>query len=957
MSRKKGFQFLFGFLLAFCFATSAFAQNGIITGKAIDAETGDALPGVNVIITGTDRGAATDLDGVFRIARVPVGSYSVVASFIGYAKTTIDNVQVVDGQATTLNFTLAIEAVMGEEVVVTAAALKDSEGALLKDRQKAAAVSDAISSEAMSNSGAGDAAAAMKKVTGASVLDGKYVYIRGLGERYSLTTLNGAELPSADPDKKSVQLDLFPSSLLDNIVTLKTFTPDKPGTFSGGLVDVSTKSFPEQFFFQFSSSAAYNSMTTGNAQFALPNSGGSDWLGFDDGTRDLPALLQDPAAEFPRPNAVRTREEALLLDRVSKDFSNVMAPIEASAPVNQSFSLATGNQIEVGKSSAVGYLASLTWGQSYSFYDNGEIGRWNLAGPLADVEALDPQRLFKDTKASREISWGGMARIAYKNPGLGHISASYMRTQGAESNARSLSGFWSDLPSTATYETRVLGWIERSMNSYQLEGQHQLPFLNSEFEWRSSYAINNQDEPDLRYFSDHFTTRVRNGETQVIYQSPASLYPPPIRYYRNLEEKTFANNFDLSIPFTNWNGGKSKLKLGMQVSDIDRDYGQRRFEYEEDGISYRQYGPDVNAYFGAAGIIDSTSSDPSRWIFGNVITEVKSPRNNFTGTQSTLAGYLMLDMPLTRSLRFIGGVRVEDTEMRGVSGDPGQPEGLLQNTDYLPSANLVYQLNNRMNVRLAYTHTIARPTFRELAPYTNFEFAGDYLFEGNANLKRTLIRNYDVRWEWFVNPGEIVAVSGFYKDFENPIERYQDNSVPNGLLSVQNVQSARIYGVELELRKQLGDLISPLRNFSIGSNFSLVESQVDIPEKELFVIRANDPNASDTRAFQGQSPYLFNIDLSYSSYEAKFNAGLFYNVFGDRLSIVTEGASPDVFERSYGTLDFKMSKNIKGVKVAFSAKNLLDPAIRFSQELKGQDFIYQQYNRGTTYSISLGSSF
>jgi len=923
--------------------------SGKITGVIVDAEFGDVLIGANVLLEGSTIGAASDMNGNYSISGLNPGKYNLVFSMIGFAKQTITGVEVIENEIVTVNASLSSASYETEEVVITAEASKNTEGALLAKRQKSISVSDAISAEAMSNSGSSDAADAMKKVTGASVVGGKYVYVRGLGDRYSSTTLNGAELPSADPDKKSFQLDLFPSSLLDNIVTVKTFTPDKPGTFTGGLVDVSLKSFPEKFSLNLSFSSGYNTITTFNENFILPNKGGTDWLGMDDGTRKLPSSLSNPDIEIPRYTAAKTKEEALYLDNISRSFNTHMTPVSANAGLNNGLSISAGNQFGFANQT-FGYLASLTWSQKYSYYNDGKIGRYKLPGTVNDIEALNPERQFNDEKGVHEANWGAIFSLSMKNESYGQLKASYLRTQSGESSARYITGKWTDIPTTAVYETRVLQYIERSLDTYQFEGDHLIKYLGAlKLDWKLSFSNNAQSEPDLRYFSNHWTVKASTGDTT--YQSPSSLYPPPIRYFRNLDENNFTSNLNFMLPFDFFSKRKAKLQFGGAYSTIDRAYNQRRFEYSADAIRFSDYKGDIDAYFNDVGILDTSSS---YFDFGNVIGEAKSPKNTFTGDQNTIAGYIMFDLPILKDLRFIGGLRVEATQMNALSGDELLPKGYLNNTDLLPSLNFIYQIKENMNLRLVYSNTVARPTFRELAPYTSFEFIGDYLFTGNADLKRTLIKNYDLRWEWFTNPGELLAVSGFYKSFIDPIEKYQDNSIPNGLLSVQNVDEATLYGVEFEVRKNLGLITSVLENFNIGTNLSIVHSQTVIPEKEYFLIQISDPGASKTRPFNGQSPYLFNLNIGYDNYELDLNAGLFYNIFGDRLSIVTEGATPDVFERGYGDLDFKLSKGLFDfLKVSFTAKNLLDSDVNFTQVFKGKDYNYLSYKRGRTFSLSL----
>lgn len=954
-ANRKNSKLIF-FLTFLILSTLILAQRkGSLKGIIIDNEFGEGLIGANVLIVGTTIGAATDIEGKYEINGIPAGIYTLQFSSVGFAKKRVTNVEIKENEITKIDITLSTEAFETDEVVVTAKAVTNTEASLLVKRQKAIAVSDAISAEAISRSGSGDAASAMKKVTGASVVGGKYVYVRGLGERYSATTLNGAELPSADPDKKSFQLDLFPSSLLENINTVKTFTPDKPGTFTGGLVDVTMKSFPEKFYVSFSASSSMNSQVTGNESFILPNQGGTDWLGMDDGTRELPELLRDPNVEIPSYTSVKNMEQAQYLDKVSKSFNNVMSPQSASAPVNQAMSFSIGNKIKVGEGT-IGYFGSLTWNQNYSFYNNGQLGRWNLVGPLTEVEALDKQSFYSDTRGSREVNWGTVFNLAFKHNSFGQIKGSFIKTQSGESVARSINGFWKDISededdaNAAIYETRVLSWRERALNTFQFEGEHKLTFLfDVKVDWKASFSTNKQDEPDQRFFSNHYAWNER--DQKYIYQSPASLYSRPIRYFRNLEETNNNYQVNLQVPFAQWAGLSSRLKVGGGYTKVDRDYNQRRFEYIQDEVSYKDFEGNEEEYFNAVGLLDPNGSYRQ---FGQVISESKSLKNNFTGLQETTAGYIMIDMPISRDLRFIGGVRYEKTLMEGISADPSQPVGRIDNEDWLPSVNLVYQLSENMNFRVAYSNTIARPTFRELAPYTSFEFIGDYLFEGNSNLKRTLVKNYDIRYEWFMNPGELFAVSGFYKDFTDPIEKFIDSRVANGILSVQNVEKANIYGIEIEFRKDLSKYGSLLRGLSFGTNLTYVKSEVDIPQTELEYIKVSDPEASSKREFQGQSPYLFNINLSYDNNDAGLFAGVFYNIFGDRLSIVTMGANPDVYERGYGSLDLKISKEFFNlIKLSLSAKNILNPEIKHTQELKGKEFVYQSYKKGRSLGVSL----
>ncbi|MBX2818233.1 MAG: TonB-dependent receptor [Rhodothermaceae bacterium] len=927
---------------------SAFAQVGSISGVIIDQENGETLIGANVLIEGTMTGSTTDIDGRFQIPGLDPGSYTLVISYIGYNTITVQNVEVTENEVTSLEMTMSPEAIGLDEVVIEARAVQNTEASLLRDRQKSISVSDAISAEAISRSGSGDAASAMTKVTGASVVGGKYVFIRGLGDRYSSTQLNGAELPSADPNRKSFQLDLFPSSLLDNIVTTKTFTPDKPGNFAGGLVNVGTKDFPESFTFQVSTSSSYNTRSSLADNFLTYSRSESDWLGFDDGHRDIPDLLADPDIEIPIEIEARfDPEKAAQLDLLSRSFRPEMQPRVDTAPINSGLSIAIGNQISLGNR-PFGYTASFTYNTSAGFYDDGSAGRWELVGGnVEQINALTALRNLGDIRASQERNWGGLLTLAYKLHANHEVVATYLRTQSGESTSRFLDGFWVDLSGNSTFQTRVLSYQERSLNSLQFKGEHYIGGITAE--WKASVARNEQDEPDLRYFSNHFTI---NGVTQdTVYQKPASLYPAPTRFYRFLQEDNQNFSLDLSVPFK-FSGLSSKVKFGGAYLKVDRDFRERRFEYREGtGFSYTSFDGDNDAFFAQAGIVDTTSTGLFR--FGNTIVDASSDRSNYVGDRTVSAAYAMVDLLVSQKVRLIGGARFEATRMNTVSEDEDLTPGRLDNDDILPSINVVYSLQDNMNLRAAYTQTLARPTFRELAPYSTFDFVGDFVFSGNATLKRTLVTNYDLRWEWFLRPGEILAFSGFYKNFENPIERVILTSVGNNTLGIQNVDEARVFGIEVEARKRL-DSVSPfLSNFQIGANLSIVESQVDIPEEELAIIRAADPDPSTTRNLAGQSPFLVNIDLAYENYEKGTAASLFYNVFGDRLQVVSEGAAPDIFERARGTLDFIVSQRIwRGISAKFSAKNLTDSPTKWSQDFKSTEYLYQRYENGRTFSLS-----
>ncbi len=941
-----------------CFALS-FSVNlkaqktGSVTGTVVDAETGETLIGVNVVLQGTSIGTSTNIDGQYTIRNVEPGSYTLEVSYISFQKQTITGVEVNAGQATRLDLTLQPETEELEDVIITAEAILDNEAGLLRQRQKSISFSDAISAESISSSGSGDAAGALKKVVGASVVDGKYVFIRGLGDRYTSTHLNGSELPSADPNRKSFQLDIFPSNLLENIVTLKTFTPDKPGNFSGGLVDIATKDFPEQFSFQASASTGFNTKST-FTDLVIGAPGSTDYLGFDSGKRGVPKQVQEfikSEKEFPTLRDTRNDPKAAeTLDRLSKAFNNEFRPREQYGVMDQSYGISIGNQVPF-LGNDLGYTASFSYSQGYSGYNDGVVSRYDLVGNFYDSEQLFRRLDVTDIKGQRTVDWGGMATVSYRLSDAHKVSARFLRTQSGTGAGRYLEGFQYDIPN-ALFQTRVVKYTERSLRSFQLSGKSYFEnFLNTTIEWKASNATNIQDEPDLRYFTTQVDTFPSGA---ILHSSPTNNFQRPGRFYRNLEESNRSVGVDVTIPFNSFNGGGGNIKLGGNLVDVDRDFREQRFDFYTDtrNFTLNDVEGNVDAFFDSLGILGYSNN--GRPQFGNYVQNASTPRSNYDATRRVSAAYLMTELPVTDWFRLIGGVRFEQADIEVISQDTSLDAGSISNSDFLPSVNGIFSVTENMNIRAAYTKTVARPTFRELAPYITFDFVGGLLFQGNENLKRTMITNYDLRWELFTGPGEILAVSGFYKEMKNPLERVIRTDIGNDALSIQNVEEGRVYGLELEARRNLRFLTEALRHFSLAANYTLVRSYVDIPELELLVIRNAKPDAEDTRELQGQSPFLFNLDLGYSNPAIEFNSSVSYNYFGDRLGIISEGATPDIYERGYGSLNFTSNKTIADhFELSFKVSNILDPYIIQSQFFNGDEYFYQRYKRGRTFSLGI----
>ncbi len=950
--------FLFLFLLSTGEVLSQ--TTGSIRGKIVDSETGEELIGVNVMLEGTSIGAASDIEGNFRIRNIPAGSYTLIASMIGYAKLIVSDVELRPGSLIEMNINLVSEAYETEEVVITARMLLDNEVSLLKNRQKSISLSDAMSSLQMSRSGSSNLGDAMSKIVGTSVVDGKYVYVRGLGERYSTTMLNGTELPSSDPNRKSFQLDLIPTQLLDNVVTIKSFTPDKPGNFSGGIIDIGTKSFPDKFTFSLSGETSYNSQVNLNNNFLTYRGSSTDWLGIDDGTRSIPDVLSNPDIVLPSKQAARFDDDkARLINDASKSFNSVMDVYPSSVPVNSNFAITIGNNIPTGDNSSFGFLGSFTYKREFTSYENGTVGRYTLAD--VNSNELNPQLLLNDSKGEAEAGWGGLLTFAYKfNPGQ-ILSGNVFYSKSGISTARKMAGKWPQElgmgEGSPDYFNRVLNWTERNITSYQLRGQH---FLSGIFkmtaDWSASLSRTQQDEPDFRLITSYVKYRTQD----TTYTIRGSNFDDPSRYYRKLVDNNKSFNLNFSIPFSQWAGYNGKVKFGGFYQASDRVFNERIFSYIPDNTKFNEVNGDLASLFSNEnnGITDTThlSNGKTKYDFGNTVYDRSFPRNNYTGNQKIYAGYMMIELPLFKSFRFVGGVRYETTGINVVSNDATIAPGSIDEQDWLPSFNLIYSLKENMNLRFAGTQTLARPTFREIAPYSNKEFVNDVEYRGNPDLQRTLIQNLDVRWEWFMRPGEIVALSIFYKKMKDPIEiAFAEGSTrSNPIVIPVNVNSAVLLGAEIEMRIGLDYLSKHLSNFNLGFNLSLVHSSVDLAASELAQRQTIDPTVSTTRQLQGQSPYTLNIDFAYTNQTTGTIAGLYFNNSGERLSKVSANVTPDVFEQPVSMLNFTLSqKIINSFFLKIGIKNILNSEFKEVYRYKDRDYIYQSYKTGVKYSIGI----
>lgn len=927
------------------------AQTGSISGQVVDKRSAVGVPFALVQLDGQQSGDNADFNGRFQILDLEPGTYNLVARAVGYNDLEIQNVEVEADVNTKIDFLMITSSTSIGKVVVNAKAIRHTETALLKMRQRSSAVTDGMSADEMSRFGVGDVAEASAKITGLTVMNGKYIFVRGLGDRYSNPQLNGLSIPSTDPYKNSAKLDMLPTNLLDNIITSKSFTPDQPGTFTGGNVNMTTKSFPEQKQVLFSASFGFNTNSSFRDGFLTQEGGEWDWLGYDDGSRAVPAVLLNPdkSSQLTVDSYIKARtnpEIASIVDEAITSVNPQMAPSTKKSLVNQSYSFSIGDQDSLFNRQ-LGYIFSLSYKHSYKFYDDGLSAGFELLDK--EATGLNPFFEFTDMLGAENPQVGGMAAVAYRIADGHELKVNYMYNHDTELLSRYQTGSYPGAISSSNnvFETRTIEFTENGLSSLQVSAQHALDTNKVRIDWMLGRASTFQKQPDLRFFANDYNVNTGNH-----FISPSE-YDLPYHYFRELGDLKYDAKADVTMLITQDANRSNKVKFGGLYSVKSREFNEQRFQVQNDkGVGYHG---NPMTYFDSDNLgIIGYDSVKNKNIIGLYLTDETIPGNNYTGIEKVAAGYALLDYALTSKLRFIGGARAENTNIHVESMDTSKPVGDIQQLDILPSLNLVYELDTGMNLRAAYSHTIARPNMRELAPLVSFDFIGGFIYLGNPDLERTLVRNFDVRWEWFQRAGEIIAVSAYHKHFRNPIQRAFTAAALNPEISFINVAKAQVSGLEIEYRKKLDFISEKLRNFRIGTNFSLIRSTVDVDSSTYAIIEQLRPDAPQTRPFQGQSPFIGNVTVSYENDSIGLEATLSYNVFGDRLSSISRSGTPDNYERSRGDLNLLVRKRLgRHFSMKAGVKNILDTDFVIYNTYMGTDYIFQRYARGRTITFGL----
>ncbi len=926
---------------------SSFSQSGIITGTVNDGEYNDILPFANVIIKDSQRGALSDFEGKYSLELKP-GIYTVQFSFVGYQTLEINEVIVKNGETIIVDVTLKASTAKLDEVIITTSLKRNTEASILHLQRNSVKLMDGLSLESIKNSGASDIASAVKNIPGVSVQRGKYVYVRGLGDRYTKTSLNGVDVPGLDPDRNTLQLDLFPSSILENVIVSKSSTADQGADFTGGAINIVTKDIPNKEGYSASLGLGYNSDFHFNKNYLTYKGSKTDFLGFDNGLRDNPIPSQQ---YIPLP-----QENGEVVEILTKRFTKNLAARRETSFMDYNFSFTAGNQFDVGNNK-LGYVAAISYRnetQYFSQYIDGQVFRKNVNPTIYE---LNTDRTQQGEGGTNNVLISGIAGLSFKTE-KSKYKFNILHIQNGESKA-SIFNQQNRIQNSNQIKKDNLIYTQRSITNLLLNGKHSIDQeSNWTLDWKLSPSLALVYDKDFRVTPFKVSIDELTGiETYTIEPSESGL---PTRIYRDLNEGNIVSNIDIINKHT-FLGKEAKLKLGVGYAYKTRNFVVERFSFPLLNIVSDFANGDPDQILADQNIYDASINS------GVFVRRDSGISDTYDSQMSIASAYASEEFKITDWFQAVVGLRFEKFQLvytgERQDGTKLNKATILDKSDFFPSTNLIFDLNEEgsQKIRTSYARTTARPSFKEASLAEIFDPINNTFFIGNINIQPTYINNFDLRYEKYGENGDFYAISGFYKSFKDPIELSFIRSA-TGQFTPLNLGDAIVYGTEIEIRKNLG-FIPGLEKFRINTNLSLINSQQEFSDDEKANREDNLRSGEvldDTRPLQGQSPYLVNFGIDYTN-DNGWNAGLFYNVQGKTLQIVGSGDIPDVYTLPFNNLLFNASKTFgknKNATISLKFENLLNSNIESVYEsYKAEDQIYSKWNPGQKISISYNVKF
>ncbi|HET6680913.1 MAG TPA: TonB-dependent receptor [Gemmatimonadaceae bacterium] len=871
------------------------ARTGRIVGRVIDAEGGMGLPDVGVQLVGTTKGTQSGVDGRFTLVDVPAGTVTLQVRRLGFQPKTVTGIVLAAGATVEQNVAMSAATVTLQATVVTASAERGTVNEALDAQRTATGIVNAVTSEQIARSPDGDAGQAMQRVSGVTVQDGRYVFVRGLGERYTTTQLNGTRVPSPDPEKRVVPFDMFPSGLLQSVTATKTFTPDLQGDFSGAQVDIRTREFPVHRQVTMGLSVGANASGTASDLLAARGVGGERFA-LAGSARNLPSVFRR-VGNFQGITLTQQDQNMLV-----SQFRNAWTPDAGRGTPNTSFQASVGgNDPVLGQ--RIGYLLSGTYSLSQEVKAGAQralADRGSTPGSTNEIDRFDGEA------ATSSVLWGGLANFSTLLGGHSRLSFDNTYTRTADNEARRERGEFENEGIAARIDR--MRYVERAVMSSQLSGEHQLG-ARHKFEWAATGSQVTRDEPDRSEFVRVIERDTPDGPEVLRWLNTGN--GGAVRTFSTLDETSWQGKADYQLEFNAF-GGSHRFKTGGYLRTTERDADTRAYSISAPTASaeIRELPPEL--------IFDGRFAGAHDAVFS---IAPLSQGGAYSADDRLSAGYAMVELSLGSRLRLITGARYERDRLEvDATSTLGEPVNTSRNwSDVLPSAALNVAITPSQNLRLSWSGTLARPEYRELSPIKSRDVLNGDDLEGNPNLDRTRIRNSDVRWEWYPADGELLSLGVFAKQFDKPIERvYRAAGSSSRFIGYVNARSADNYGVELEARKRLGFLASSLEQVSAFTNVTVMQSEIDLGEAQAAATNRK-------RRMVGQAPYVVNAGLTWSSWTGDGSATLLYNRVGERIDAAGDLPLPDVVLRPRDQLDLSLRFPLPGgLSGRADARNVFD---------------------------------
>jgi len=888
-----------------------------VAGTVRDADNGQLLIGATISVDSLGTGAVTDLDGKFRIDQLTPKTYALKVSYVGYDSKLISAVVIKPEETISLDVALStIKTNTLQEVVVEAELSKENISSLLIARKNSAVVSDAISADMIKKSPDKNTSEVLKRVSGITIQDNKFVIVRGMNDRYNEAMLNGSLLPSSEPDRKTFAFDIFPASIVDNITIIKTSSADLPGDFSGGLVRITTKDIPDNNFISVKAGASYNSLSTFKSYFTY-NGGKTDWLGIDDGTRGLPNGFPSHDDYSHLSAAEQVKADQLFINNWAYYQKNSAAP-------NPTLELTGGFKAGKSNDRLLGGIFALTYNSSQKLIPGERLDYYGY-----NAAPGDSIYHYVDSAYTHSVLSSALANFSFKLNANNKFSLDNFYSVNSTDQTILRTGNNFTIPSYA--KANSFYFASNQIYNSQLSGEHFISKARLKIKWQGYYTSLQRDEPNYRR-NLYWTYEPSSPYFCVLSSSPTSSTGAGVQYFGRIIDHAYGADVDVSESFILFHQTQT-ISAGVLYYHDERTRDVRVLSniISEPGGFNQSY-----LFYGQDSIFDPTHFNVTS---GLIMFDDNHKTNHYDGSNANTGGYVMLDDKFAERIRLVWGLRLESYHQILNTFDQNNDSLRIDTVynDFLPSANLILSVLRNANLRLCFSQSVARPSYRELANAVFYDFLTNVTYYGNPALVETHITNYETRWEHYFSNAQYYSVSLFYKKFTNPIE--QKNSFPGSdsrSLQFFNAPKATNIGCELEARKDFDFIGKGWENLYAYFNLALINSKVKTTSYQA-------PDSSTSRPLQGQSPFVINASLQYTEPKSKLGVSLFLNYIGQRLQQVGTITDEPVWEKIHPSLDLKLSKS-------FLEKGVIE--ITWSDILHGNDVLYYDLNRNQTFQSS-----